>query len=142
VRSAFDSVSAFADKHHVRPKDILEDSVGLGRHKLEGLANKEFAEAAKNFAEAEQKKMDTVLQWRSLESKVRKEEAEARLSELKILDAQIELYRKLKELGVVLRRDANGDLVVLPLPGDCDFMELLIDLEKRRLKSPADSETL
>ena len=117
-------ISVFAEKHRLRPKEILEDAVVLGRTKVEGLSNKEFAEATKNFAEAEQKRMDAELLRRSLESKVKKEEVEARSAEVRMLDAEIELYMKLQKLGIALYRDEKGNLTALPLLKGCDLSEL------------------
>jgi ribosomal protein L7/L12 len=123
-RQTADEIADFAEKHEIRPRDLLNDGIELGRRKVEGLANKEFAEATRHFAEAEQKKIEIELQRRSLESKVRKEEAEAKSAELKALDAEIELLKKLKEIGVILSRDESGRMVVLPLPTGCDLMQL------------------
>jgi hypothetical protein len=124
-RRTTQAISDFAQAHQIRPEDVLNEGVELGRNKIEGLANKEFAEATKNFAEAEQKKIETELQRRSLESKVRREEAEARVAEIKVVDAEIELLKKLRDLAVVLHRDDNGNLTVLPASGDCDITKLL-----------------
>jgi hypothetical protein len=135
-----EAISDFAEEHHVRPTDILEETVELGHRKLEGLANKEYAAAAKDFAEVEQKKIETELQRRTVDIRVRKEEAETRLAELKALDAEIELLRKMKEIGVVLHRDESGNLTVLPPPANCDLLELV---ERRRLTAaPADDPHL
>ena len=125
LRDTSQAISDFAEEHRVRPKDLLEDGVESGRKKLEGLANKEYAEAAKNFAEAEQKKIEVELLRRSLASKVRKEEAEARLAEAQALDAEVELFKKLAQIGVVLHRDEKGNLTALPvLEHDCDLTRL------------------
>jgi hypothetical protein len=115
-------VSAFAEEHHVRPSEVLGEAVDLGRRKLEGLANNEFAAAVKNFADAEKLKIEAELQRRSLESRTIKEEAdarkavaEARVAEFKAIEAEVDLLNKLSAIGVVLHRDENGNLKVLPL---------------------------
>lgn len=130
-RDTTESISDFAEQHHVRPKDVASEGVELGRRKLEGLANQEYAAAVKDFAEAEQKNIETELQRRTVETKVRKEEAsaqreeaEARLASLKVVDAELELFIKLKAAGVVLHRDAAGNLTVLPSPVTVDLIEL------------------
>jgi hypothetical protein len=92
----------------------LGEGIELGRRKLTGLANKELAEAAKNFAEAEDRKIDAELKRRALESKVRSEEADTRLKELEVLEAELSLAKKLKAEGVVLHRDQDGTLTLLP----------------------------
>jgi hypothetical protein len=123
-RGTTEAVSRFAEEHNVTPKEVLSDAVDLGRRKLEGLANKEYADAFKAFAEGEQTKLETELQRRSSQSRVRQEEATARLAELKVVDAEIELLKKLQENRVILHRDENGNLTALPLPPGCDFHEL------------------
>jgi len=60
-RNTSEAISTFADEHHVQPKELLDEGVELGRRKLEGLANKEYAEAVKSFAEAEHTKLQTEL---------------------------------------------------------------------------------
>lgn len=73
-------------------------------------ASKECAAAIKDFAEVEQKKIDTERQRLSLESKVRQEEAAAQLAELTVLEKELELSQKLKEIGVLLYRTEDGNL--------------------------------
>jgi tetratricopeptide (TPR) repeat protein len=147
-RKAVAAISDFATEHHVTPSEIADTGVELGRRKLEGLANHEFAEATRNFADAEKTKMDIALQRRGFESDARKKdaeacraEAEARIAEMSAVSAEIDLLRKLQEAGVVLRKDQNGNLTVLPsLPG----VNLLQLAEHRQLEAkindPAQSE--
>lgn len=123
-RGTTEAISRFAEEHNVTPEEVVGDAVDLGRRKLEGLANKEYADALKSFAEAEHTKLETELRRRSSESKVRQDEAAARLAELKVLAEEIELLKRLAEGGVVLRRDGKGNLTVLPLPMHCDLGEL------------------
>src|ERR1035437_2977527 len=104
-RETLESVSEFAEEHNVRPRDLAGEGVELGRRKLQGLANKELASATKDFADAEQTKIETELKRRSLESRVRKEEAETRIAEAKALDAEVELFAKMEKIGVVFRYD-------------------------------------
>jgi len=124
ARETFKRISDFTENHQLQPKQVLEEGIVLGRTKLTGLARKEFAEVTKNFADAEQKKIETELQRRVLESKVRKEEAEARVAELKVMDAEVELFKKMKEIGVILRRDGRGNLTILPSLPNCDLTQL------------------
>jgi hypothetical protein len=131
-RGATQVISQFAQEHHVSPEELAGEAVDLTRRKLVGLANHEYASALKSFAEAEKAKIDAQLQQRVLESKVRKEEAEAqkeeaeaRFAQVKLVQAEIELLQKLRELEVVLYRDARGNLTVLPSPGNCDLQELI-----------------
>ena len=136
-RKSVDAVSKFAEENHVTPKELAEEAVSLGRRKLEGLANRDYASAMKDFAEAEQRTIDVQLQRRSLESKVRKQQAEAeqaeataRLERAKALEAELKLFKELKASGVLLHRDQHGNLSVLPCPENCD----LDHLAQRRLQ--------
>jgi hypothetical protein len=126
-----EAISEFASEHDITPKDLLEDGVDLGRRKLEGLANHEYANALKDFADAEQKKIESEFQRRALETKLRREEvqlqkdqAEAHLARIKAVDAEVDLLRKLKEIGVVLHRDDHGNLSALPSGPTIDLLEL------------------
>lgn len=124
------AISEYAEEHHVRPQDLLNEGLNLGRRKLTGLATQEhsaaeknYAEAAKAFCEIEDRKIETELKRRSLESRAKKEEADARksladarLTEIQAYTAELDLLKKLEEIGVVLRCDQNGDLTALPLP--------------------------
>ena len=123
-RRMMNSISEFAESNGVRPADLAEEAVDLGRRKLHGSANRDLAAAVKDFAEAEQKRIQNELQRRSLESQVEREEAETRLAKLKVLDAEVELLNKLTEAGVVLHFDERGNLTVLPAVVGCDLGKL------------------
>lgn len=131
-RRTTQAISDFAEEHHITPRDLLDDGVELGRRKLEGTANHEFAQALKNFADAEKIKTEVELQRRLIDSDVRKREAEAskanadaRLAELAVIQAELELIQKLKKAGIVLSRDPKGKLTALPAPTGFDLMELV-----------------
>jgi hypothetical protein len=137
-RQMTNRLSNFAEEHDIRPQDLADEGVELGRRALHGKANKDLAAAVKDFAEAEQTKIEIELKKRSLESRVRKEEAEARLSDLKVLDAELELLKKLQEAGVVIRRDTEGNLTVLSAARGCDLEDLSRD---RLLPAPSDQSS-
>lgn len=138
-RSGIEAASEFAATNRITPEDILQNGVELGRRKLEGLASQEhalaqrnYAEATKAFTESEEKVIQVELNKRALESRVAKEEAEAAraqseasLAKLKVIDAEYELLRKLKEAGMVLRMDQRGNLTVLPAVDGCDSSKLI-----------------
>jgi hypothetical protein len=105
----------------IEPRELTKQAVGLASDKIEGLAQKEKAAAVRDFSEAEERRIDAKLKERSLESRVRREEAETRLAEIKVIEAEMQLYLKLKEAGVVLRRDDNGNYTVLPVPPNYDL---------------------
>jgi hypothetical protein len=118
------AISDFAEQHDLHAKDLLGEGVELGRRKLQGLANHEFSQSTKNFAEAEKVRIEAELERRSLESKIRREESEARLSELAVLKAEADLLKQLHELGLVIRKDERGNLTVLPAPPHLNLLVL------------------
>jgi len=131
-RKTADAISDFAEEVGVNPREIPKTAVSLALDKLEGVAQKDKAAAIKDFSEAEERKIDVRLKERSLESKVRREEAEARLAEIRVLDAEVELFGKLKAAGVLLRRDEWGNYTVLPAPANAD-----LDILARRMTLPS-----
>jgi len=133
------AISEFAEEHQVRPKDLAHEGVELTRTALHGKANKDLAAAVRDFAEAERTKIETELQRRSLESRVRKDEAEAALAELQVVHSEAALMKKLKKLRVVIRRDDSGHLTVLPCPAQVDLNALA---EKRIQEAVLNTERL
>lgn len=131
VHNTMGAISEFTAANHLRPRDVAEEIVVLGRRKLEGLAKKEYSDVVKNFAEAEGKKIDTELKRRTMESEVRKKEAEARKAEIDNLNAEFELVMKLKTAGVTVQRDKNGQLSILPAPRGFDYPGLADHLLER-----------
>jgi hypothetical protein len=132
------AISDFAEENRVRPKDLLEDGIELGRRKLTGMASQEhaaadksYAEAVKAFIESEDKKIETELKKKSLEIEISKKHAETRkahadasIAETKALEAQFDLLRKLTEAGMVLHRDEHGNLTLLPKPEGSHILPL------------------
>jgi hypothetical protein len=119
-RRALQRLSGAAIAYGAAPQDLAK----LGRVKLYGLANKEYAEAVKNFNEAEAKAMDLKLSRRVLESRVRKEEAESRLAEVNLMEAELALVQKLNELGVSLVLNDFGRLTIRPTPQPIVFSDM------------------
>jgi len=119
-----DAISDFSEEHQIRPKDLAHEGVELARTALHGKANKDLAAAVKDFADAERTNIEIELQRRSLECKLRKEEAEAALAELQVVHSEADLLKKLKELGVVLHKDNSGHLTVLPATSSVDLQQL------------------
>ena len=133
------AISDFAEEHQIRPKDLAHEGVELARTALHGKANKDLAAAVKDFADAERTKIEVELQRRSLECKLRKEEAETALAELQVVHSEADLLKKLKDLGVVIRRDDSGHLTVLPCPAQVDLNSLA---EKRIQEAVLNTERL
>jgi cytoskeletal protein CcmA (bactofilin family) len=124
-RKTTQTISDFAEEHHITPAELLGDGVDLGRRKLEGLASHEYAEALKNFAEEEKIRTEIELNRRSMEAELKRKEAEARLAEISTVNAEIELLQKLKEAGIALHRDSRGTLTALPTPPEFDLLTIL-----------------
>jgi hypothetical protein len=113
-------LSGYAKSRH----DLLQEGIELGSRKLVALANQEFtaaeknlADAAKSFAEREDKQIDAELKRRALESDIwkrqedaRKAKAEADLAEINVAQALYDFQKKLAEDGVALTRDPDGTL--------------------------------
>ena len=101
-----------------------KDLTRLGRAKLDGYANKDYAEVVKNFAEAEAKKIETWYREAGGKAELLKKEEEAKLARIQRLDAEVELCLKLKTAGVAIRLDKDGNPTVLPSPQGFDLQDL------------------
>src|SRR4051812_11635 len=60
-------ISEFVRRNNVDAAEIADGAVELGRRKLIGLGNREYAATLKDFADAEQKRIQAELERRSLE---------------------------------------------------------------------------
>lgn len=87
------AVSEFMKRNDLCGNNIAEEAVGLGRRKLHGLANKEYASALKDFNESEKTAIEAELQRKAFESKIRQEEAAARKAEADADLAELEVLR-------------------------------------------------
>lgn len=143
-RAATNAMSDFA-------KDTLEDAglpppelpslaVSLVVDKIAGVAQKEKAAAIRDFTEAEEHKIEVQLKARSLESEVRKRQAEARLAQINAAKAEIELISSLRENHVVVLRDDEGNYRVIPVPEDFDFDGLYRRLFRSSTEKQIDME--
>jgi len=92
---------------------------------VDGITSEKHAKAQADYAKAENDRMETELRRRTLEAKTRHEcadadkaEAEAGIAKLKEIEARIELFKRLQEIGVVL--DVSQIISVMPavpIPG-------------------------
>jgi hypothetical protein len=131
-RETTHAINEFAKESSVRRNEIFEAGVELGWRNLQGVATVEYAHAVEEFAAAENAKIEAELHRRSVESRVRKEiaeaqksEAEASIARIREAEARIALFKKLNELGVALEFRSDGTMVVQKKPDSCDFNELL-----------------
>jgi hypothetical protein len=74
----------------------------------------EYARAAEAFERSEQERTAAELKRRTLVADLRAHEAGARKAEMLNLQAELELWKKLQDLGVVLQIDENGNLTLVP----------------------------
>lgn len=130
-RKATREISDFAVQNNLRARDLGPQVVRLGKAKIEGLANKEYATALKDFAEAERAEIDAELARRSMADKLAKEKAEAdkaradaEMARLNVINAQLVLLQKLQEIGVVPSYDADGNLIIARVEGRLNLGEL------------------
>jgi hypothetical protein len=138
-------------REHVRPQERLEQAPDLAWKAVEGAASEKYAKALRDYAEEEKQRVETTLERRTLESKVRQEnatadrlEAESRVAQIKELEARIELFDKLKQLGALPTWDSKGTMRILRAPHDFDWDALqerfLQTLEFPKLEGSSGSE--
>lgn len=139
-------------KEHIRPQERLEEAPDLAWKAVEGVANEKYAKAMRDYAEEEKQRVETALERRTLESKVRQEnatadrlEVESRIAQIKELEARIELFDKLKQLGALPVWDSDGNMRVVRAPKDFNWDKLqdrfLEAPELPKLKEPSESES-
>jgi hypothetical protein len=75
-RAGTQKLSEFAEEHHLRLGEVMDEGVELARIKVTGLASQEHAAAEKSYAEADDKKIDTELKSRSIEIELERKQAE------------------------------------------------------------------
>jgi hypothetical protein len=127
-RRTMSAISRFTKEHNVRPQDLAHEGIELGRKSLHGKAHKDLATAMKDYAEGEHIKIKSEILKRSGLAEVRKNEAQARLLEVQVLQAEADLLEKLHKLGVALHFDEkNGNFTVLRAPGSFDLTTLQSD---------------
>jgi hypothetical protein len=114
-RQGTDGIASAFEDAGIPPRELPNRAIALAVDKVEGLAQKDKAAALRDFSEAEERKIDAQLKARSLESRVRKEEAEAALAEINALNARLDLEERLTAAGVVIRRDQHGNFIVSPI---------------------------
>ena len=136
---------------HVRPQERLEQAPDLAWKAVEGAASEKYAKALRDYAEEEKQRVETTLERRTLESKVRQEnatadrlEAESRMAQIKELEARIQLFDKLKALGAMPTWDSKGNMRVVRAAKDFDWdnlqERLLQTSELPQLGDPSGSE--
>jgi hypothetical protein len=115
-RKTLGSISDWTTRKHLTPSEVLDEGVTLGRRKLEGAASVQYATATKNFADVENIRIDIAFRSQTLESRIQQERAqavrataEANVAKINEFNARLDLFTRLKDLGVVVRVDDNGE---------------------------------
>jgi hypothetical protein len=127
-RRTLDAINTFS-REHVRLEDRIKDTPDLLWNAAQGAANEKLAKAQLAFAEGEDKRIESELRRRTLVAKVRQElasasnlESQARIQQIKEVDAIVDLYLKLRSANVMLCKDpATGLIHVSKAADDFDW---------------------
>jgi hypothetical protein len=130
-RKVTEEIAEFSSGQGIHPSP--NETIDLVRTKLEGNARRDLAAAVKDFAEAEQHKIESEFKRRALSAELSRKEAEARLAQIRRIEAELELLTKLRECGVVLTRDQEGNLTISPAPANYDYEALANRLKEEDL---------
>jgi hypothetical protein len=122
-RKTAESIEAFNDQHaHIQEKLQQAPDVAWKSAQIKS------SQTDLNLAQAEERRIATVLAERTLEAKTRQEEAAAGLAETRTRMAQTEeiqgrlkLAQDLRAANCIPRWDANGNMTVIPAPPDYDW---------------------
>ena len=111
------------NKAHAKLGDKVDEAPDLLWKAAKGAANTQLAKAEADYAKAENDRIDAELKRRTMAAKARHEEADADKAEaeagtakIKEIQARIELYKQLKDIGVSATFDSSMNLAVAPSP--------------------------
>jgi biotin carboxyl carrier protein len=122
------------NKEHLKLRDKADEAPSMLWRAAQGAASVQGAKAEADYAKAENDRIDAELRRRTLDPKTRHEradadkaEAEARIAKIKEIQARIELFKQLKEIGVAVTMDEKFALKVTPAkhPPVLDLAQLL-----------------
>lgn len=110
-------ISKFSDycSKHLRLGERLEAAPDLAWLAAQGAASIQYAQAEKAYAEAENIKIDAELRRRTMDSSVAKAQAEVEMANIAVLQARLDLYKKLKDAGVAVTLDSSINLHIVPM---------------------------
>jgi hypothetical protein len=130
---------------HVRIGERLSEAPDLAWRAVEGAASQKHSEAVLFYSKDENARIKNDLERRTLEHKVRRDgaeasraESEARLAEIREIEARIELVDKLRRLRCVPVWRADGTMIITRAPSDFDWDELVSE----RLIGPVEQNSL
>jgi hypothetical protein len=117
------AISDFAQEH-----EVVDTAKDLSFKAIKGKAEAEFSTALKNYSEQERNKVDTELKRRTMssterqsEATAKKAESEARVAQIKEMEARLALFDNLKGRNAIPIWDDNGNMTVVRAPKDFDW---------------------
>ncbi len=121
-RSGARAISAY-NTDHARIAEKMDAAPSMLWRAAEGATSVQYAKAEADFARAETDRIDAELRRRTLEANTRhasadadKAEAEAGIARIKEMQARIELFKQLKEIGVAIAIDSELLISAIPEP--------------------------
>jgi biotin carboxyl carrier protein len=109
------------NRDHARVGEKVDEAPGLLWKAARGAANTQLAKAEADYAKAENDRIETELKKRTMEAKARHEsadadkaEAEAGVAKIREIQARLELFKQLKDIGVNVTIDSSMNLAVGP----------------------------
>lgn len=111
------------NQDHAKLGEKVDAAPDLLWKAAQGAANTQLAKAEADYAKAENDRIEAELKRRTMEAKARHEhadadkaEAEAAIAKIKEVQARLELFKQLKDIGVGVTLDESMNLVVVPSP--------------------------
>jgi len=115
-RDGVEKVSDY-NAEHAKLGEKLDAAPGMIWRAAEGATSAQHARAEADYAKAESDRMDAELRRRTMEAKTRHEcadadkaEAEAGIAKIRQVQARLELFKQLKDLGVAVTVDSEFNL--------------------------------
>jgi hypothetical protein len=117
------AISDFAEEH-----EVVDKAADLGFKAIKGKAEAEYSTALKNYSEEERNKVDTELKRRTIESSAReaeatakKSESEARVAQIREMEARLALFDNLKARNAIPIWDDEGNMTVVRVGKNFDW---------------------
>ena len=118
-------------RENIRLDERLKQAPDLAWTAVEGAAHEKRAKAIKEYESAENERIENEFRRQTLTDKMRQEkaaadksESEARIAEVREIDARIELFDKLKQRGLLPLWDAAGKMTIIKAAPGFDWAGL------------------
>lgn len=129
-RRTLRGISSYTSRS-IRPEERASEAPDLAWTAVRGAANEKQSRALVNFAQEQQTKISSDLALRTSDDKVRQEkaiadrlESEARLAQVREMEARIGLVDKLRSLGLAPIWDTSGAMILVRVGQDYDWEAL------------------